>query len=95
MLAPAGVVLASATEWGRQLSRHPAQAVIGIKQSLTMNRDRDLKSGTERDSILSQWIFEGPDAREGHKAFVEKREPCFSHESPPLPAGLDRTFNPR
>jgi enoyl-CoA hydratase len=90
LLVPAGMVLSAATEWARQLSRHPAQAVLGIKQSLVLNRDHDVANGTERDSVLSQWVFEGADAREGHQAFLEKREPRFAHSRPPLPDGFGR-----
>jgi enoyl-CoA hydratase len=90
MVVPSGQAFPAALEWGQRLARHPAQAVLGIKLSLSLNRDRDVGSGTDRDTILSQWIFEGADAREGHNAFVESREAQFAHHIPPLPDGLDR-----
>ncbi len=90
MLVSPGLALSTAMDWARHLARCPAQAVVAIKQSVFLNRDHDLARGTERDSLLSQWVFEGADAREGHSAFVEKRDPRFTHDVPPLPEPLSR-----
>jgi len=98
MVVPPGLAAPAALEWAQQLAERPAQAVAAIKRSLFANRDRDLAAGTERDSRLSQWVFDGADAREGHRAFVEKREPRYRHAIPPLnpavPPSTVRHSNP-
>jgi enoyl-CoA hydratase/carnithine racemase len=84
-LVPAGRALETAIAWARELATRPAPALAAIKQSILHNRDRDVTAGSARDALLSAWIFETSDAREGHRAFVERRAPAFSHELPATP----------
>lgn len=79
VVVPPNGVHSAAMEWARALAQRPAQSTLAIKQSILENRDRDVDHGTERDSRLSGWVFEGEDAREGHHAFLEKREPRYTH----------------
>lgn len=66
------------------LAKRPAQSAVAVKRSILQNRDRDVERGTERDAQLSGWVFEGDDAREGHYAFIEKREPHYTHRLSPF-----------
>ncbi|RWI88924.1 enoyl-CoA hydratase/isomerase family protein [Mesorhizobium sp.] len=87
----AGDAATAALELAHRLSRHPAQAVAAVKRSVLGNRDRNVAAGTRRDTALSLWVGNSPDAHEGHRSFVERREPQFTHAVTPFPGNLHRT----
>ena len=79
-----GQAVKVALDWAAQLAERPAQSVLAIKRSVLLNRDRDVEKGTERDSQFSEWVFQSDDAKEGHYAFLEKRQPQYSHKIAPM-----------
>lgn len=84
LLVPPDMATAAALEWAQKLAAKPAQSALAVKRSILQNRDRDVERATERDSLISEWVFQSPDAREGHYAFIEKREPHYSHRITPM-----------
>ena len=52
-------------------------AIRLAKKSLYDNAERDLKSSLERETFSQNIASETEDAREGIRAFVEKRDPKF------------------
>jgi enoyl-CoA hydratase len=84
LLVQPGQAVDSAVSWAAQLAQRPAQSVLAIKRSVLQNRDRDVEKGTERDSQLSEWVFQSDDAKEGHYAFLEKRQPHYTHKIAPM-----------
>jgi len=60
------------------LAGYPAAALIAIVRCADAARDLPLAEGmqVEADELLA--LFEGEDAREGVRAFLEKRSPAFS-----------------
>ncbi len=52
-------------------------AIRLAKRSLYDNAERDLKSSLERETFSQNIASETEDAREGIRAFVEKRDPKF------------------
>jgi enoyl-CoA hydratase len=71
-----GEALAQAIELAGKLARLPRLAVRSIKQAV----NADLQAGLEREHELFLALFRTADVREGVSAFVEKREPRFSHK---------------
>ena len=51
--------------------------VTAVAISLYANAERDLKASLEGETFAQNICFETEDAREGIRAFVEKRDPVF------------------
>lgn len=84
-VVPTGRARTDAVAWARELTARPPAALAAVKRSLILNRDHDVAKGSERDAVLSGWIFETDDALEGHRAFVDRRSPCYTHRLPATP----------
>jgi 2-(1,2-epoxy-1,2-dihydrophenyl)acetyl-CoA isomerase len=70
--------LMSATyQLARRIAAGPPVAIRLAKRSLYDNAERDLKSSLERETFSQNIASETADAREGIRAFVEKRDPKF------------------
>jgi enoyl-CoA hydratase/carnithine racemase len=82
-VVPPGGARGAALAWAEDLANRPAQSAIAIKRSILGNRDRDVEAATDRDTDLSAWVFQGEDAKEGQRAFIEKRRPVFTHAIAP------------
>ena len=61
----------------RRIAAGPPVAIRLAKHSLYANADRDLKSALEGETSAQNICFETEDAREGIRAFIEKRDPVF------------------
>jgi enoyl-CoA hydratase/carnithine racemase len=64
-------------ELARRIAAGPPVAIRLAKHSLYANADRDLKSALEGETAAQNVCFDTEDAREGIRAFVEKRDPVF------------------
>ena len=64
-------------ELARRIAAGPPVAIRLAKHSLYANLDRDLKSALEGETAAQNICFETEDAREGIRAFIEKRDPVF------------------
>jgi enoyl-CoA hydratase/carnithine racemase len=64
-------------ELARKIAAGPPVAIRLAKHSLYANADRDLKAALEGETSAQNICFETEDAREGIRAFIEKRDPVF------------------
>ena len=70
-------LLSTANQLARRIAAGPPVAIRLAKRSLYDNAERDLKSSLERETFSQNIASETEDAREGIRAFVEKRDPKF------------------
>ena len=70
-------LLSTANQLARRMAAGPPVAIRLAKRSLYDNAERDLKSSLERETFSQNIASETEDAREGIRAFVEKRDPKF------------------
>lgn len=64
-------------EYAQSLAQGPVQAIGLIKRSVTEGLEVPLKQGLALERELQNRLFITEDAKEGLKAFVEKRKPVF------------------
>jgi enoyl-CoA hydratase/carnithine racemase len=70
-------LLTTVTALARRIAAGPPMAIRLAKHSLYANAERDLKAALEGETFAQNICFETEDAREGIRAFVEKRDPVF------------------
>jgi 2-(1,2-epoxy-1,2-dihydrophenyl)acetyl-CoA isomerase len=70
-------LMATAGALARRIAAGPPVAIRLAKHSLYANADRDLKSALEGETAAQNICFDTEDAREGIRAFIDKREPVF------------------
>jgi enoyl-CoA hydratase/carnithine racemase len=70
-------LLPTVGELARRIAAGPPVAIRLAKHSLYANADRDLKSALEGETAAQNVCFDTEDAKEGIRAFVEKRPPVF------------------
>ncbi len=77
-LVPPGVALAEALKIARKIAGNGPLAVQAVKQSVLETMDLTEEEGLARElQIGSPIIFETEDAKEGARAFAERRKPVF------------------
>ncbi len=67
----------AAVELGKRLAEMPPVALRCIKEAVYQAMDTTLADGLEAERNLFYLLFASDDAREGMRAFVEKRPPRF------------------
>jgi 2-(1,2-epoxy-1,2-dihydrophenyl)acetyl-CoA isomerase len=72
-----GAVQGEAERIARELASGPTEAYGAIKRLFSQTLDRPLESQLEEEAQTLAAISRTDDAREGVKAFVEKRKPAF------------------
>ena len=72
-----GAVQSEATRIAKELAAGPTEAFGAIKHLFYQTPDRSLESQLEEEAQTLAAISRTADAREGVKAFVEKRQPVF------------------
>ncbi len=72
-----GAALGYSIDWARELASRPAPGIAAIKRSILANRAGDTEAASIADAELSEWVFQSAEAREGYRAFIEKRSPRF------------------
>ena len=72
-----GAVQSEAARIARELAAGPTEAFGAIKRLFYQTADRSLESQLEEEAQTLTAISRTADAREGVKAFVEKRKPVF------------------
>jgi 2-(1,2-epoxy-1,2-dihydrophenyl)acetyl-CoA isomerase len=70
-------LLAATYELAAKIAAGPPIAIRLARRALYHNADSDLKSALEFETFAQNICFDTDDAREGIRAFVEKREPKF------------------
>ena len=76
-VVPADQVVATAIDRARRLAEGPRQTVALIKRGIERAIELDLEQTLELEAQLQSLAGKSPDAREGIRAFVEKRPPVF------------------
>lgn len=75
-----GRVFEAALEAARALSELPAQAVQAAKRAVDEGLTQDLDTGLDIEQKLFLSLLDTEDAREGYRAFLERRVPNFLHK---------------
>jgi enoyl-CoA hydratase len=73
-----GKLLDRAFDWARRINANAPLAVQATKESVIRGLGLPLKEAYEVESQLAQQIFQSEDAKEGPKAFAEKRDPRWT-----------------
>jgi enoyl-CoA hydratase/carnithine racemase len=76
-VAPDGAVLETALAWSDELAARSPAALAAILRCVDDADDRPLTEGLANEAKRVNALFEGPEAREGLSAFVEKRSPNY------------------
>jgi enoyl-CoA hydratase len=74
---PAGQVMARAEEIARKIAANGPLAIRAIKQGVARTSGRPLEEGYQIENELARTVFSSEDAKEGPRAFREKRQPNF------------------
>ena len=67
-----------AYEWARRISANAPLAVQATKESVLRGLSGSLEEAYEVETELARKIFQSDDAKEGPKAFAEKRPPRWT-----------------
>jgi 2-(1,2-epoxy-1,2-dihydrophenyl)acetyl-CoA isomerase len=70
-------LMAEAYKLARKIAAGPAVAIQLAKRAIHHNQDVDLRAGLEFETFAQGICRDTDDAREGVKAFIEKRAPVF------------------
>ena len=76
-VAPAGQVLDEARALAARVARCAPLAVQAVRQAARLGRHLTLEDGMRLEQLLAEPLRTSDDAREGIRAFVEKRDPVF------------------
>ena len=74
---PAAQVMPKAIEIAKKIAANGPLAVRAIKQGVSKASGRPLEEGFEIENELAHGVFSSEDAKEGPRAFIEKRKPNF------------------
>jgi enoyl-CoA hydratase len=77
-VVPAAQVMAKAEEIARKIAANGPLAVRAIKQGVTWTSGVPLEEGFKIENELAREVFSSEDAKEGPRAFREKRKPNFT-----------------
>jgi 2-(1,2-epoxy-1,2-dihydrophenyl)acetyl-CoA isomerase len=64
-------------DWAARLAAGPRRALSMIKAEINQSYERSFSAAVEVEAIAQAQAFFGPEAKEGVRAFLEKREPNF------------------
>ena len=79
-VVPADEVLDTALDWARRILVNGPLAVRATKESVVRGMKGTLRDAYKIESELSGQVFASHDAKEGPKAFAEKRTPNFQRK---------------
>jgi enoyl-CoA hydratase/carnithine racemase len=77
-IVPEDKLISTAEEVAREILANSPSAVWGMKEAIVLGRDVGLRKKMEISSLISRRVATTEDAKEGIKAFMEKREPKFT-----------------
>lgn len=76
-VVPAAQLMDKVTEMAQAIARGPSIAIGYAKTSLYQSWNRDILSAQEEEARIQAVVWTTEDAKEGIKAFAEKRKPVF------------------
>ena len=76
-VVPAAQVMAKAEDIARKIAANGPLAVRAIKQGVTRTSGLPLEEGFKIENEIARGVFSSEDAKEGPRAFIEKRKPNF------------------
>ena len=76
-IVPAGMVMEEAERYANIIIKNGPLAVSGIKKAVQSIIDMSVKDGLAKELEFAIPVFLSEDAREGPRAFKQKREPVF------------------
>ncbi len=71
------VLMETAERWASRIIANAPLAVQATKESVLRGLAIDMKAAYKLESEISQRVFATEDAKEGPKAFAEKRDPVW------------------
>jgi enoyl-CoA hydratase len=74
-VVPANELMDTAYDFAARIAANAPLAVFATKQSAVEGLELDLKSAYDNETRHSDRVFETEDAKEGPRAFAEKRAP--------------------
>ncbi|MFZ5648246.1 MAG: enoyl-CoA hydratase/isomerase family protein [Bacillota bacterium] len=78
-VVPQPEVMSSAMDLAKKIAARPGVALNFIKQAVDKGVQTTLEEGLRLERELFDSVFQTADCREGVNAFIEKRDPRFSH----------------
>src|SRR5215217_2737316 len=85
-IVPEAELADRALDWARRITANAPLAVQATKESVLRGLAVDQKEAYRIESELAGTIFSSEDAKEGPKAFAEKREPIWTGRLTSIPA---------
>lgn len=77
LVVPLSELMPTAKEWARRICQNGPLGVRAAKESMTVGIDMTLEEGQKLEKSLVDKLLMTEDAKEGVKAFNEKRKPVF------------------
>jgi enoyl-CoA hydratase len=77
-IVPEGQLMDKARDWARRINANAPIAVQATKESVLRGLAVDMREAFKIESELATMVFQTEDAKEGPKAFAEKRMPNWS-----------------
>ncbi len=71
-------LLAKALDWARRITANSPLAVQATKESVVRGLKENMREAYKIESELSGRVFSSEDAKEGPRAFAEKRPPRWT-----------------
>jgi enoyl-CoA hydratase len=78
-VVPAGEVAVAAVDLGARIAKHSRPAICLAKEAVNKAYETHLAEGVHLERRLFYTTFATEDRKEGMAAFVEKRQPQFTH----------------
>lgn len=79
-VTPKGKAFEEAYQLALEISNHSLPALSLMKKAVIQGRDVSLKQGLKKEAVYFGEVFQTRDVKEGIAAFIEKRNPKFTHE---------------
>ena len=77
IVVPLPELMTTAREWATTICNNGPLAVKAVKEAMTFGLEKTLDDGIDYEKSLVEQLLRADDAKEGAKAFAEKRKPIF------------------
>lgn len=79
-VVPTGSGMEAARSLAKKIAGYSIQALSRIKKAVDDGSEMYLEAGIKREAELFEEVFQTEDIKEGVQAFIEKRQPQFTHK---------------